>query len=323
VRILITGVGGFVGAHLAAHLRALHPDDELHGVYVTPIDNAVVTPHILDLREENAVRALICELLPDQIYHLAGQASVRQSFDTPWDTLDHNLRPQLNLTMGILDAGIMPRVVIISSGEVYAAEGDAGDPSSGAVRPFSETTPVAPSSPYGVSKVAQEMLAMAYYRSHGLPMLRARAFNHFGPGQRTGFVVPDFAMQIARIEAGQQPPLIRVGNLSAERDFTDVRDVVRAYALIVAHGIPGEVYNVASGTITTVGDLLDRLVAMARVPVTIEIDPARFRPNSQPRTWGDASHLRALSGWQPSIDLSGTLRDVLDECRARVSGIST
>lgn len=311
MRILITGVGGFVGGHLLAHLRASQPDAELHGVYVTAVETEGITPHLLDLREELAVRKLICELKPDRIYHLAGQASVRQSFDVPWDTFDHNVRPQLNLILGILDAEIAPRLLMISSGEVYA-------PDDGA-RPFTEETPVLPSSPYGASKAAQEMIAVSYHRSHNLPMLRARAFNHFGPGQRTGFVVPDFAMQIARIEAGQVPPLIRVGNLSAERDFTDVRDVVRAYALIMERGTPGEVYNVASGTVATIQSLLDRLVAMADVPVTVEVDPARFRPNSQPRTWGDAGRLRKMAGWAPQIDLNETLRDVLNECRARAN----
>jgi GDP-4-dehydro-6-deoxy-D-mannose reductase len=312
MRILITGAGGFVGAHLTAHLRTMLPDAELHGVYLTEPDDPPVIPHLLDLRDSEAVRHLIATVQPDQVYHLAGQANVRLSFDAAWETLEHNLRPQLNLTRACIDAGITPRMLIISSGEVYVPGGVHPD------QPFDEDTPIAPCNPYGVSKVGQEMLALSYHRSHRLPMLRARPFNHFGPGQRTGFVVPDFAAQIARIEAGWQPPTLSVGDLSAERDFTDVRDVVRAYALIMAHGVPGEVYNVASGRLVTIRAVLDRLVALARVPVTIAIDPAKFRPNSQPRTWGDCARLRALTGWQPLIPLDDTLRDVLDECRAAV-----
>ncbi|MBL8133722.1 MAG: GDP-mannose 4,6-dehydratase [Anaerolineae bacterium] len=311
MRILITGVGGFVGGHLVEILRSHHPNADLHGVYIAPIDDPLVAAHVLDLRDETEVRRLIGEIRPDQIYHLAGQANVRQSLDSPWDTLEHNLRPQLNLTLAALDAGISPRILVVSSGEVY----DAG---AAAETPFSETTALFPSNPYGVSKIAQEMLAIQYFRSHGIPFLRARPFNHFGPGQRTGFVVPDFATQIARIEAGLQPPVMRVGNLSAERDFLDVRDVVRAYVLIMAHGEPGQVYNVASGKVTTIQAILDTLMALSTVRISQEVDPARFRPNSQPRTWGDAGSLQRLTGWQPEIDLRQTLKDVLDECRARV-----
>jgi GDP-4-dehydro-6-deoxy-D-mannose reductase len=311
MRILITGVAGFVGTHLAAHLRQHLPEAELHGVYLSAENSPLVTAHVLDLRDDAAVRELIARIRPDEIYHLAGQANVRRSFDAAWETLEHNLRPQLNLTRACIDVGIAPRMLIISSGEVYVPGGVNPE------QPFDEDTPLAPCNPYGVSKVGQEMLALSYHRSHHLPILRARPFNHFGPGQRTGFVVPDFATQIARIEAGQQPPNITVGDLSAERDFTDVRDVVRAYLLIMARGVPGEVYNVASGRLVTIREVLDRLVSLARVPVTVQVDPAKFRPNSQPRTWGNCARLHALTGWQPLISLEDTLRAVLDECRAR------
>lgn len=311
MRILVTGVGGFVGGHLVHRLRETFRDAELHGVYIEPVEAPSTIPHVLDLRDESAVREMIAAVRPDQIYHLAGQASVRQSFDAPWDTLDHNLRPQLNLTLAVLAAKIAPRILVISSGEVY-------DASLASEQPLSEDTPLAPSSPYAVSKVAQEMLAVQYHRSHNLPFLRARSFNHFGPGQRTGFVVPDFATQVARIEAGQQSSLLRVGNLSAERDFTDVRDVVRAYVLIMKHGEPGAVYNVASGRVVSIREILDTLVSLSTEKVRVQVDTGLFRPNSQPRTWGDTRRIYKLTGWAPEIDLNTTLRDVLDECRAHV-----
>ncbi|MBK8023960.1 MAG: GDP-mannose 4,6-dehydratase [Chloroflexi bacterium] len=311
MRILITGVGGFVGAHLVRALAAHEPHAEVHGVYIEPVDSPLVIPHVLDLRDEPSVKRLMDEIRPDQIYHLAGQASVRQALDFPWDTLEHNLRPQLNLTLAMLALEMSPRMLVISSGEVY-------DSDVAQEKAFTETTPLAPTNPYGVSKVGQEMIALQYFRSHGLPMLRVRPFNHFGPGQRVGFVVPDFATQIAEIEAGLRPPTIYVGNLSSERDFTDVRDVVRAYVQIMAKGEPGQVYNVASGKTQSIQSILDGLIAMSPVRIVQSVDPARFRPNSQPRTWGDAGKIQALTGWQPEIPLERTLRDVLDESRARV-----
>ncbi|MBK8027821.1 MAG: NAD-dependent epimerase/dehydratase family protein [Chloroflexi bacterium] len=177
VRILITGVGGFVGAHLVRALAVPEPHAEIHGVYIEPVDSPLVIPHVLDLRDEPSVKRLMDEIRPDQIYHLAGQASVRQALDFPWDTMEHNLRPQLNLTLAMLALEMSPRMLVISSGEVY-------DSDVAHEKTFTETTPLAPTNPYGVSKVGREMIALQYFRSHGLPMLRVRPFNHFGPGQR-------------------------------------------------------------------------------------------------------------------------------------------
>ncbi len=311
MRILITGAGGFVGRHLVDCLRHAHPTAELHGTYFNPPDDAVpVTPHPLDLCDEDATRSLIQQVRPNQIYHLAGQAAVGRSFSAPWETLENNIRAQLNIFLGVIDAAIDPRMLIISSGEIY-------DSTLNADFPFDENTPLVASTPYGVSKITQEMLALQYQRSHALTTLRVRPFNHFGPGQRPGFVIPDFATQIAQIEAGLQIPVIQVGNLAAERDFTDVRDVVRAYQLFMACGQPGQVVNVASGRLVSIRQILDALVAQARVPIAIEIDPGRTRPIGQARTWGDARLLRQITDWQPRYSLVQTLHDVLSECRAR------
>jgi GDP-4-dehydro-6-deoxy-D-mannose reductase len=166
------------------------------------------------------------------------------------------------------------------------------------------------------------MLALQYYISHDLPTLRARPFNHLGPGQSKGFVAPDFGLQIAQIEAGQQAPVMHVGTLSAERDFCDVRDVMRAYHLIMEKGAPGEVYNIASGKTWRISDLLNTLLSYSSMDIQIEIDPTRVRPGSSTKVWGDATRLRQATGWQPTIPLEQTLLEVLDDCRQRVKALA-
>lgn len=308
MRVLITGADGFAGRHLLHEL--IGTGGELHGTSLQPITNAVagVTYHTLDLCDEQAVTALLDELKPEQIYHLAGIANVGQSYQAAWRTLENNIRAQLNLTLAGLP--FRPRLLVVSSGDIY------GDR---LAQPATEDTPPRPMNPYSVSKIAQDMLGLQYYLSNDLPILRARPFNHLGPGQSRGFVAPDFAFQIAQIEAGQQPPVLQVGSLAAERDFTDVRDIVRAYHLIMEQGSPGAVYNVASGQIWSIQKLLDTLLADSSVPITVQVDKTRLRPGSPGRVWGDASRLRAATGWQPTIPLEQTLHDVLDDCRQRVA----
>ncbi len=201
-------------------------------------------------------------------------------------------------------------MLIVSSGDIY---GDRANE-----EPAREDAPLCPTNPYSVSKVTQDMLGLQYYLSNDLPILRARPFNHLGPGQSRGFVAPDFAYQIARIEAGLQEPVIRVGSLSAERDFSDVRDVMRAYALIMARGTPGDAYNIASGVTHSVQQVLDIMLSFSSAKIGISIETARLRPHSISRTWGDAAKLRAETGWQPTIPIEQTLRDVLDDYRQRV-----
>lgn len=314
MRILITGVGGFVGGHLSRHILQAKPEAELHGTILPETREAAgVTNHALDLKDERAVHDLIARVQPEQIYHLAAQASPRLSFSFPWETLDNNIRSQLNIIQACLSLNLRPRILVISSAEIY-----------GSVRadqqPLDEDTPLRPNNPYAVSKVTQDMMALQYALSHRLPIIRTRPFNHFGPGQSEGFVAPDFAMQIARIEAGQQEPVIRVGNLSAERDFTDVRDVVRAYGLLLEQGIPGEVYNIASGVSYSVQRLLDTLLGLSTWNITVLTDPTRLMPVETPVIRGDATRLRDTTGWKPVISFEESLRDVLDDCRRRVSG---
>lgn len=315
VRILITGIGGFVGSHLAAHLTLALPDAEIHGTTMPTLPvqqrGGYVARHPVDLRDERAVRELFEVVQPDHVYHLAAWAIVHQSFDRAWETLENNIRLQLNVIQACLTTGQRPRILAVTSGEVYGA----GQPDE---QPTAEDAPFRPSNPYAVSKVTQDMLALQYYLSHDLPIVRARPFNHLGPGQSTGFVAPDLASQIARIEAGLQEPVIRCGDLSAERDFTDVRDIVRAYRLLMEHGQPGEAYNVASGHTHTIHELLDLLIAGATVPIRIQSDPDFLRSGGVRKSWGDATRLHALTGWKPEYPFERTVHDVLEDCRQRV-----
>lgn len=313
MRILITGVGGFVGQHLADHLRTTQPTIDLHGTVFTAREHAPpgLTLHPVDLRDQAATAALIKALRPDQIYHLAAWARVRGSFESAWETLENNVRAQLNVILGCLDAGILPRMLIVSSGEIYGGHQPL-------IAPMREDAPLCPGNPYSVSKATQDLLGLQYFLSHGFPIIRARPFNHLGSGQSTGFVAPDFALQIARIEAGLQPPVIRVGTLTAERDFTDVRDVVRAYALLMTHGTAGEAYNVASSVTHPIRFVLDTLLSYSTQRVTVETDTSLIKQGAPTRTAGDYTRLRTATGWMPRIPLTETLAVVLEDCRARI-----
>lgn len=314
MRILITGVGGFVGGHLSAHLFQQIPHLEIHGTTLNAqqkVGDSRICVHALDLRDEQAVCALIEKVRPEQIYHLAAQSSPRRSFDMPWETLENNIRAQLNLFLACIALKLAPRILIVSSAEIYG-------PVAPEQQPIHEDLPLRPTNPYGVSKVTQDMLALQYYLSHKLPILRVRPFNHIGSGQSEGFVATDFAKQIACIEAGLQAPVMVVGNLAAKRDFTDVRDMVRAYSLIMAHGASGAVYNVASGETHSIRELLDILLRYSTAPIEVQVDPARMLPIDVPVIRGDSTRLREATGWEPTIPFEQTLLDVLNDWRARV-----
>ncbi len=314
MRILITGVGGFVGRHLFNTLCKQYPDAIIHGTAIDQppqMSNDRLQYHLIDLKNYTAIYDLIAQVEPEQIYHLAAQSSPRKSFLIPWETLENNIKGQLNIIQACIALKLQPRMLIISSAEIY-----------GPVRtdqlPINEDAPLCPTNPYGVSKVAQDMLGLQYFMSHKLPILRARPFNHFGPGQSEGFVATDFAVQVARIEAGLQTGIIEVGNLTAERDFTDVRDVVNAYVQIMEKGIPGDVYNIASGKPYSIQYLLDVLLKYSTVAIQVQVSPARMLPIDVPIVRGDTTRLHELSGWQPSIPFETTLLDVLNDWRGRV-----
>ncbi|MBL8056675.1 MAG: GDP-mannose 4,6-dehydratase [Anaerolineales bacterium] len=317
MRILITGAGGFAGSHLAEYLRA-QPAADVWGVDRGGTREADYLPpqHALvaDLRDPAETRAVIRTVQPERIFHLAGQAFVGDSWADPWATLETNLRAQVNLCEAVLAEGLRPRILALGSMEEYGRVAAAD-------LPIRETQPLRPDSPYGVSKVGQDLLGLQYFLSRGLPVVRVRPFNHIGPRQNPKFVAPAFASQIAAIEAGRQPPVLRVGNLSARRDFTDVRDMVRAYGLALEHGEPGEVYNLGSGRSRSIQELLDVLLGLAACPITVEVDQARLRPSDLPDVVCDGTAFRARTGWEPRLPFEQSLRDLLDYERSRLAAM--
>ncbi len=315
MRILITGATGFVGTHLRRYLLRT-TDWELIGTSFPdapppPEDSDRETLIPLDMRDTGATRTILADYDPEAIVHLAAQSHVPTSYKDPWGTLENNILGQLNLLEGCRALEIAPRILIIGSGEAYGR--------TPADRlPLTEDHPLKPENPYTVSKVTQDVLGYQYAISYDLPTVRARPFNHIGPGQSPRFVLPAFASQVARIEAGRQEPVMRVGNLTPARDFTDVRDVVRAYHLLLLEGAVGEVYNVASGTPHTIQSLLDHLLLLAQVEIEVKIDPERYRPADVPVIYGSAEKLRRDTGWQPEVPWEQSIGDVLEEWRERV-----
>ena len=315
MRVLITGAGGFVGRHLSARLGSVQPRARLIGTTLAPdetVHESVNDLYWIDLKDYAKVRKLLAKCRPDAIYHLAAQAFVPRSFEYPWETLENNIRAQLNLIRACLELEIRPRILIVSSAEIYGA-------SQPEQLPLDEDTAISPTNPYSVSKVAQDMLGLQYFLSHKLPIMRARPFNHIGPGQNERFVAPAFARQIASIEEGQAEAVIYVGNLESKRDFTDVRDIVRAYQLIVEKGQPGEAYNIASGVSRSIRHLLDTLLGLTDTKIEVRVDPARLRPVDVPEIRGDSSKLRRHTGWQPALSFEQTLHDVLADWRQRLN----
>ncbi len=266
-----------------------------------------------DLRDYKSVSVILARTKPDLIFHLAAQSSVSASWREPWATLESNIRFQLNILQAVVDLGLEPRILVVGSNEEYGRV-------SPDELPITEANPLRPDNPYGVSKVAQDMLGLQYHLSHGLPIIRVRPFNHIGPRQDERFVAPAFAKQIAEIEAGLRPPVVKVGNLEAERDFTDVRDVVRAYWLILEEGEPGEVYNIGSGVPHSIQELLDTLLSLSEVEIAVEQDPTRMRPSDVPISYCDYSKLWECTGWEPTISFEESLRDVLNYWREKVGG---
>lgn len=315
MRILVTGATGFVGTHLRRALLA-NSDWDIVGTAFpdppsSPLDPMRESLIHLDLLDREATWEVLREYSPDYVVHLAAQSHVPTAFKDPWRTLENNIFAQLNLLEGCIALGIKPRVLVIGSGDEYGR-------APAEELPLNEDHPLRPENPYSVSKVAQDVMGYQYYASYGLPVIRARPFNHVGPGQSPRFVLPAFASQIAEIEAGLREPVLSVGNLAAARDFTDVRDVVRAYHLMLCHGKSGEVYNVASGKGYRIEELVYQLLALSEVPVTIEVDPERYRPVDVPVIYGSAERLRRDTGWEPRIPISQTIHDVLSEWRERV-----
>lgn len=318
MRVLITGVAGFAGGHLVEHLKAA-TDGEVWGNVRDASDMKYVLPgvHALvaDLRHPQTAIDLVDQAQPDAVFHLAAQPFVPQSWLDPWDTYETNLRSQINLFDALLKRGAPVRVLVVASNEEYGMV---------SIRelPLREDSPLRPDNPYGVSKLAQDFIGLQYFLGRKLHVVRVRPFNHIGPRQSEKFVAPAFARQIALIEAGRIPPAIKVGNLAARRDFTDVRDMVRAYRLAIEKGEPGEVYNIGSGTPRSVQSVLDTLLNFSTHSIQVEIDPDRMRPTDVPISYCDANKFSARTGWTPEISFEQTLRDVLDDWRQRIKDIA-
>ncbi len=319
MRALITGASGFVGSHLCEHLlqQAGWKIDALcfsgcSTENLAPFHNEI-TVLSGDLMDQDWVHQVVAETQPDVIFHLAALSSISASFANPAGTLTNNVLAQVHLFQAILQAGGDPVVLVVGSAEEY-----------GMVRPeqvpVHEDTPLRPANPYAVSKVAQDLLGLQYYLSHGLRCVRVRPFNHIGPRQALGFVTADFAHQIAEIEAGLRPPVMAVGNLSARRDFCDVRDMVRAYALAVTKAEPGQVYNIGSGTAHGIDEILQIMIGFSQVDVQVRLDPQRMRPSDVPVLLCDSTRFREKTGWRPVIPLERSLHDILDHWRQQVGG---
>lgn len=315
MKALITGIDGFVGGHLAQQLIA-QGDADLYGTTFGPAEHypaltaAGIDVRQVDLTSDEATDRLIAEIRPDHLYHLAAQSFVPLSYENPWATLQNNIHAQLNVLHSIARLGLPTRVLVVGSAEEY------GQVSPGNV-PINEQQPLRPTSPYSVSKVAQDMLGLQYFLSSHVATIRVRPFNHTGPGQSPQFVAPAFASQIAAIEKHLKPPVLDVGNLEARRDLSDVRDVVRAYTLLLNRGDAGEVYNIGRGVAHSIQEILDMLLNLSDARIEVRTDPARLRPVESPIIVCDTSLIHAATGWKAEIPIEQTLSDVLNDWRAR------
>lgn len=310
MKALIVGAAGFVGSYLIQHLTTTY-DWEIH-VTKLPNENLSVSDihvHDLNILNIDEIRELFTKLKPDYIFHLAAQSSVALSWNNPQITVDINIKGTLNIldTIRSLD-GYSPRILLIGSGEEY-----------GYILP--DETPVnervtpRPGNIYAATKACQNMLGNIYYRAYGMQLIMVRAFNHIGPNQTSVFVASDFCKQVAEIEAGKKKPILHVGNLSAKRDFTDVRDVVRAYGILIQHGKAGETYNIGSGHAISIQELLNIILSLSTAKILVSTDPARLRPSDIPVIEADITKLQDSINWHPEISLKQTLLETLNYWR--------
>jgi GDP-4-dehydro-6-deoxy-D-mannose reductase len=299
MKALVTGATGFVGRHLRAHLEA--EGDDVAGADLNGFD----------VTDAEAVRNVVRATSPEAVYHLAASSHVGDSWDAPQRVFRTNAEGTLNVLRAAIEFGVA-RVLVVGSADEYGTVGE-GD------LPLAEDQPLRPITPYGASKAAAGLLALQAHLGDGLATVRTRSFNHTGPGQSDRFLVPALARRIAEAEMRDEA-VVSVGSLDAVRDFTDVRDVVRAYRLLVERGEPGGVYNVCSGVGRAVGDVVDALVALARTELRAEVDPALVRPVEVPALVGDPSRLASATDWSPEIPFERTLADVLEGARAALAG---
>jgi GDP-4-dehydro-6-deoxy-D-mannose reductase len=318
MRVLITGITGFAGSHLAEYVLFNHPDVEVFGLvrWRSRMENIIhlrdkIKLFEADLKDIVSLKSSLAEIKPDRVFHLAAQSFVPTSWRAPIETFATNAIGEINLFEALLDLKLSPRIHVAGSseeyGQVFANE-----------IPMKETNPLRPLSPYAVSKVAQDLLAFQYFKSYGLKTIRTRGFNHSGPRRGEVFVTSSFAKQIAEVEQKKREPVICVGNLEAKRDFTDIRDIARGYWLALEKGEPGEVYNIGTGKAYSMREVLDILLSLSEVKVKVEVDPQRLRPSDVPILLADSSKFKKLTGWEPQIPFKQTLADLLEYWRERV-----
>lgn len=310
-KILITGATGFAGTHLLDLLSK--GSDELYGTYINEKKDEYenVTQLKLDLNSKEEVEKIIGEIKPDVIYHLAATASAADSFAHPYETINNNINSQLNLLEAVKKSELLDtKMLIVSSGEVYGLVSKED-------LPIDEETPFNPTNPYAVSKLSQDYLALQYFHAYKLKTIRVRPFNHVGARQSPNFVVSSFAQKIVEIEKGKRDPIMIVGNLEAKRDFTDVRDMVRAYHLLIEKGEVGDVYNAGSGTSHKISDILNMMLDLSPrgKDIKVEVDRKLFRPLDNPDLVCDYSKLKKATGWEVEIDIQQTLKYTLDYWR--------
>lgn len=312
LKALIIGAAGFVGGHLIKHLSSECGYD----VYATKLPHETIgsaekySVYDLDIMDQEQISSVIDRVKPDQIYHLAAQSSVKISWDKPQLTADINIKGTINLLEAVRISGQSPAILLVGSAEEYGFV----DPDD---VPVSENTVLRAGNIYAATKACQGMLGEIYSRAYRMNIIMVRAFNHIGPGQSDIFAVSDFCRQAVNIQLGKREPFICTGNLSAMRDFTDVRDIVRAYSMLMEKGVSGQVYNVGSGKAVSIQSMLDEIIRLSGVPIEIRRDERRMRPSDVPVMEADISKIVSDTGWRPEIPAEQTLKDILEYWRKK------
>lgn len=304
MRVLVTGGTGFVGQHLVRLLQRRRTRT-IFSTYLVKPSNPVAGAELLpcDIRDRDQVLQVVRYAQPQHIYHLSALSSVIKSFDGAREVWDTNVWGAMNLLDAVREAAPQARILLVGSSQCYGANKRL---------PVVEDEGLSPASPYAASKAAAEMLATQYFHGCGLQVIRTRPFNHTGPGQSAEFVCSDLARQVAEIELGLRSPVLRIGNIRVERDFSDVRDVVRAYELLLQRGAAGDVYNVASGRGVAITQVVKHLRSCCRRPFQIDVEQKRVRPGEVARMYGSNRKLRRVTGWRPEYSLSQTLHDLYE-----------
>ncbi len=308
---LVIGAAGFVGSYLIEEMYSCGIDSYATKLPHERLEHERAKVYDLDILSKEAIVTLLLEIRPDYIFHLAAQSSVGLSWKNPGLTVDVNIKGSINVMDAVRELYYKPRVLLIGSGEEY-----------GHIRPgetpIREDNLLRPGNIYAATKACQNMIGSIYAQAYDMQMMMVRSFNHIGPGQAPMFVVSDFCKQVAEIEKGLREPVMYVGNLAAKRDFTDVRDVVKAYVGLIQQGVPGETYNMGSGHAVEIRKILDMIISLSEKEIRVEIDPNKIRPVDVPIIEADITKIHELTGWKPQIELKQTIRDTLDYWRMHI-----